>query len=201
MKLGIFGGTFNPIHNGHLSIAFKVIKFLTLDKIFFMPNKIPPHKNKEDILDEKFRFDMLSIAIKEYECFDIECYELKNDTFSYTYKSLEYLNQLYKEHDLFFIIGSDSFVNFDKWKNIESIFKNSNIVVYLRDKTHSNLIKELKKNYEKIYNCKIYLFFGKILDISSTEIREKIFFGEDVSKLLPKKVYEYINEKNLYVGN
>ena len=88
-----------------------------------MPNKIPPHKNIKNVLDEKIRLDMINIAIKNYEFLDIEDYELKKDNISYTYESLEYLDRIYKGIELFFIIGSDSFLNFDKWQKIERIFR------------------------------------------------------------------------------
>ena len=123
MKFGIFGGTFNPIHNGHINIALKIYDKFSLDKILFMPNKIPPHKNIKNVLDEKIRLDMINIAIKNYEFLDIEDYELKKDNISYTYESLEYLDRIYKGIELFFIIGSDSFLNFDKWQKIERIFR------------------------------------------------------------------------------
>ena len=198
MKFGIFGGTFNPIHNGHINIALKIYDKFSLDKILFMPNKIPPHKNIKNVLDEKIRLDMINIAIKNYEFLDIEDYELKKDNISYTYESLEYLDRIYKGIELFFIIGSDSFLNFDKWQKIERIFRSSNIVVYLREEAHKDTIIKIKERYEELYKGKIYLFFDKIIDISSTEIREKIFNGDDISNLVPKCVYEYIISKGLY---
>lgn len=198
MKFGIFGGTFNPIHNGHINIALKIYDKFSLDKILFMPNKIPPHKNIKNVLDEKIRLDMINIAIKNYEFLDIEDYELKKDNISYTYESLEYLDRIYKGIELFFIIGSDSFLNFDKWQKIERIFRSSNIVVYLRDEAHKDRIIKIKERYEELYKGKIYLFFDKIIDISSTEIREKISNGDDISNLVPKCVYEYIISKGLY---
>ena len=198
MKFGIFGGTFNPIHNGHINIALKIYDKFSLDKILFMPNKIPPHKNIKNVLDEKIRLDMINIAIKNYEFLDVEDYELKKDNISYTYESLEYLDRIYKGIELFFIIGSDSFLNFDKWQKIERIFRSSNIVVYLRKEAHKDRIIKIKERYEELYKGKIYLFFDKIIDISSTEIREKIFNGDDISNLVPKCVYEYIISKGLY---
>lgn len=198
MKFGIFGGTFNPIHNGHINIALKIYDKFSLDKILFMPNKIPPHKNIKNVLDEKIRLDIINIAIKNYGFFGIEDYELKKDNISYTYESLEYLDSTYKGIELFFIIGSDSFINFDKWQKIERIFRSSNIIVYLRDEAHRYSITKIKGRYEELYKGRIYLFFDKIIDISSTEIREKIFNGNDVSNLVPKCVYEYIISKRLY---
>ena len=200
MKYGILGGTFNPIHNGHINIGLKIYETLKLHKVFFMPNKIPPHKNSENILDEKIRLHMIKEAIKPYEFFSIEKCELERNEISYTFESLTYLKTLYKNHKLFFIIGSDSFLNFDKWKNIEIIFKYSNLVVYLRKDCDKTKILHIKKNYEKVYNCNIYLIFDDIINISSTEIRNKVINEESIENLVPKSVYEYITLKNLYKG-
>lgn len=198
LKIGILGGTFNPIHNGHLNIAFKIYKFLSLDKVLFMPNKIPPHKNLKNVLNENIRLDMINIAIKNYNFFEVEKYELKKFGVSYTYESLKYLSGLYKNSELFFIIGSDSFISFDKWKEIGEIFKISNIVVYLREDHHRDLIIKIREKYRKLYNGNIFFCFDKIVDISSTDIREKLFNGVDVSNLVPESLYEYIILNGFY---
>ena len=199
MKLGIFGGTFNPIHNGHIGIALKIYELLSLDRVLFMPNKIPPHKDMKNILDEEVRIDMINIAIDRYDFFGIENYEIKKDGISYTYESLEYLDRIYKGDELFFIIGSDSFINFDKWQKINRIFRSANLVVYLRDHSHKDLIIDIKKRYEKIYKGSIFLCFDDIICISSTVVREKILRGENFKNLVPESLYQYIVSKNLYV--
>lgn len=199
MKFGILGGTFNPIHNGHITVALKVCEVLKLDKVFLMPNKIPPHKNVDEILSEESRLHMVKLCTQEFDVLEVEEYELGRDKISYTYESLEYLNNIYKGNELFFIIGSDSFINFYKWKKIDKIFKNANIVVYLREKSDEEYLTEVKKHYEKIYNAKIFLFtFKNTIGISSTKIRDKVLKGEDISNLVPKCVNEYIIFKNLY---
>lgn len=198
MKIGIFGGTFNPIHKGHIDIMKKIYNKMFLDKVLIMPNKIPPHKDINFIVNEKHRELMVRKAIMEYDFLEFEDYELKKNDVSYTYESLLYLNEVYKEDQLFFIIGSDSFVNFYKWKNINMIFENASIVVYLRKEEHKEYVSEIKEKYEKLYKGKIHLIFDNIIDISSTEIRNKILKGEDVKNLVPKYVYEYIISKKLY---
>lgn len=198
MKLGIFGGTFNPIHNGHIDIGLKIYNKLSLNKVLFMPNKIPPHKKFEEILSDKIRLSMLKEALKEYDFFDVEEYELNKNEISYTYESLEHLSKIYKDDELFFIIGSDSFLNFDSWKKIERIFKSANVVVYLRNDYHKERVFEIKENYKKLYNGKIHLVIDDIINISSTKIRDAILNGDNINNLVPKGVYEYIVSKNLY---
>lgn len=199
MRIGILGGTFNPIHNGHINIALNIREFLRLDRVFFMLNKIPPHKNNEEILSEENRLHMLNLALKDYVYFDVEKFELEKNGISYTYESLEYLREIYRGSKLFFIIGSDSFMDFHKWKEIEKIFNSSNIVVYLRKESHRENIIKLKEKYEKLYNGKIYLYFGDIIMISSTEIRKRVLGGEKINHLVPNNVEEYILLNNLYL--
>ncbi len=199
MRIGILGGTFNPIHNGHINIALNIREFLRLDRVFFMPNKIPPHKNNEEILSEENRLHMLNLALKDYVYFDVEKFELGKNGISYTYESLEYLREIYRGSKLFFIIGSDSFMDFHKWKEIKKIFNSSNIVVYLRKESHRENIIKLKEKYEKLYKGKIYLYFGDIIMVSSTEIRKRVLSGEKINHLVPKNVEEYILLNNLYL--
>lgn len=198
MRIGIIGGTFNPIHNGHIDIALRILELFFLDKILFMPNNIPPHKNIEELLDKFIRLEMINISIDGYANLEVEEFELNQNKISYTYESLEYLKKIYDKDELFFIMGSDEFLNFDKWKNIDRIFKNVSIIVYLRNDFDRDEIVKLKSKYEMLYDGKIFLFFGKIIKISSTDIRAKLIDGNDVSNLIPKPLYDYIILKNLY---
>lgn len=200
MRVGILGGTFNPIHNGHVDIAYKIYKYFSLDRVLFMVNKIPPHKDSHYILGSDIRINLVNIAIKGYDYFNSEDYEINKEGISYTYESLEYLKSIYFESDLFFIVGSDSFVNFNKWKNIGHIFKNAVIIVYLRENSHKDIVIKLKEYYIDIYNGRIEIFDGGIIDISSTRIRYMINNGEDISGLVNKDVYNYIIKNHLYRG-
>ncbi len=101
MKIGVLGGTFNPIHNGHINIANKIYNEFKLEKVLFLLNKIPPHKNYIELLSDHVRLEMLRKAIKDYVYFDIEYYELKKDSISYTYESLEYLKNHFGYNELF----------------------------------------------------------------------------------------------------
>lgn len=198
MKIGILGGTFNPIHNGHIEIALKIQQKLGLYKVLFMPNKNPPHKDISFLEQDYNRVNMIKLAINNYNCFSIEEYELGKDSISYTCDSLEYLQCYYRDDELYFIVGSDSFLDFNKWKNIYKIFKTSSIVVYLREDFHKELVFFQKKNYEKLFNSKIHIFIDDIIKISSTDIRKKILNMEDIGEFLDSKVINYIKENNLY---
>lgn len=199
MKIGVLGGTFNPIHNGHINIANKIYNEFKLEKVLFLLNKIPPHKNYKGILSDDIRLEMLRKAIKDYRYFDIEYYELKKDSISYTYESLEYLKNYFRDSELFFIIGSDNFINFESWKGIDKIFKSAVIVVYLRLDVHLDHVLNLKRYYENIYNADIRIFSGGIINLSSTDIREKIIKNENIFGLVPDDVYDYIISEKLYL--
>lgn len=199
LKIGVLGGTFNPVHNGHINIANKIYNKFKLDKVLFLLNKIPPHKDCKDILSDDVRLEMLKRAIKCYDYFDIEYYELKNNYVSYTYESLGYLKNYFANSELFFIIGSDNLIDFGNWKRIDRIFKSAVIVVYLRDNNHLELILDIRNYYKFTYDAHIEIFFEDIIDVSSTKVREKIINGEDISKLVPNGVYDYIISKKLYL--
>ncbi|EGX29122.1 nicotinate-nucleotide adenylyltransferase [Candidatus Arthromitus sp. SFB-mouse-NYU] len=199
LKIGVLGGTFNPIHNGHINIANKIYNEFKLEKVLFLLNKIPPHKNYIELLSDHVRLEMLRKAIKDYVYFDIEYYELKKDSISYTYESLEYLKNHFGYNELFFIIGSDNLINFESWKGIDRIFKSAVIVVYLRLDSHLNDVLNLKKYYEDVYNAHIKIFLGEIINLSSTEIREKIIKNENIFGLVPNDVYDYIISERLYL--
>lgn len=142
---------------------------------------------------------MIELCVNEFEFLDVEKYEWTKHEVSYTYESLEYLNRIHKGNELFFIIGSDSFLNFDEWKNIDRIFKSSNVVVYLRDEEHEESVFKMRKHYENIYGAKIFSFMLKnTFGISSTKIREMVSQGKEISSLVPKCVNDYIIFKNLY---
>lgn len=199
LKIGILGGTFNPIHNGHVYIACKIYRDLNLDKVLFMVNNVPPHKDSSYILSSDIRLNMVNIAIKDYEDFYVEDYEVRKEGTSYTYESLEHLKSCYPKGQLFFIIGSDSFIDFYKWRNIESIFKNAIVVVYLREDSHRNKIKKLKEQYKYLYNASIEIIECDIIHISSTDIRDMVKEGCDISSLVDKDVYNYIIKNHLYM--
>lgn len=199
-KIGIIGGTFNPIHNGHIKLSLNIINHFSLSKVMFLPNNIPPHKDVSTIVNKEDRFVMIERGIDGYSNLEIERFEIERDKISYTYESLEYLKKVYKESELFFITGSDGFLNFDKWRYIDRIFKASNLIVYLRDTSHKDRVIKLKEKYQKLYGGKIFLYLGDVIEISSTKIRGDIISGNDVSELIPKSVYEYILSKNLYRG-
>lgn len=196
MKTGILGGTFNPIHNGHLYMAFEAKETLELDQIIFVPNYIPPHKeasnrNPEDVLK------MLELALKDYDDFIISTYELEKKGLSYTYETLEYFTKIYPHDELYFIIGEDSYVNFSLWKNPEKIISLAKLVVFQRQGFELKESHATRAVLEK-QNRKPIVLDSMILEISSSDIRNRVVRNKQISYLVPAEVRDYINEHALY---
>jgi nicotinate-nucleotide adenylyltransferase len=195
-KIGIIGGTFNPIHLAHLYIAYEAKCQLNLDKVIFMPAGSPPHKKNEDILEAPLRYEMVLEAIKKYEDFEISNYEIEKEGFSYTYETLE--NFKSKDNILYFITGADCLINIEKWKNPDRIFKASNLVVFNRPGYDKESLKLQKNEIEKKYNTSINFLDIMDLEISSTMIRDRIKEGKRIDFFIPKEVLDFIRKNNIY---
>lgn len=187
MRIGILGGTFNPIHNGHLRLASQARRRLGLNKVIFVPANIPPHKLTRDILPAKERYKMVKLAIAGYPCFEASDYEIKSGGTSYSVKTLRAFKKKFgKKAKLFFLTGSDSLQQLASWKDIGRIVKLADFVIASRS---GHKIRKFPG---------IRLISIPTLDISSTDIRRRIKKGSSIKKLLPPAVYNYINKKGLY---
>jgi nicotinate-nucleotide adenylyltransferase len=181
MKIGLYGGAFDPIHIGHMAVAEAAKKF-GLDKVIFIPTGNMPHK-KGCVATNDERLEMIRLAI-ENTSFYVSNYEMRRECISYSADTIEHFKSIYKNDDIYFIIGDDSYAYIDEWKDPERIFASSTVLVYPRDGV------EILPPAVKL-DC-------DIVDVSSSEIRKKIKSGENVSNLLKKEVYYYIIEHGLY---
>lgn len=198
LKKAIFGGTFDPIHIGHLHIAYETLYNLHLDKILFMPAGNPPHKNNKKITDAKIRYDLVKKAIESEAYFEISDYEINKSENSYTYETVEVFSELQPDIDWYFLIGVDSLMDLDKWKNVERILSSCKLVVYNRAGFTVEEVSNQLRYIEQKFDKKIIFINMPIIDISSTNIRNNIKVGRNVGYLLPKGVDEIIQELNLY---
>lgn len=194
MKLCIFSGTFNPIHNGHIYMAEYVLKNFDIKKVLFIPAYIPPQKENHPELAHH-RLKMAELAIQNHENFEVSDIEFQMGGTSYTYLTIQELYKRYKiEGKINFIIGTDAFENLDSWYESEKLRKIVDFIVFVRK---NDFDEEKYKNMRlKGYNFK----FAKMEfnDISSTEIRKRINSGESVKGLLPEQTEGYIRENGLY---
>lgn len=198
MKKAIFGGTFDPIHIGHIHIAYEALYNLDLDEVIFMPNGRPPHKRNRLVTEEKFRYEMVSRAIEEEKKFSISDFEIKSDSLSYTYNTLMHFNDIEPYTQWYFLVGVDSLMTLRQWKNIDIILDNCTLAVFSRTGYNIDDVLKMKRDLEQEYNKEIILLEMSLLDVSSTEIKKKISEDKMVNYLLPKGVNEVINKYNLY---
>lgn len=191
MKVGLYFGTFNPIHIGHLTIANYLVEHSDLDQVWFIVTPQSPFKKKSSLLDDHQRLEMVYLATKDYDKLrpsDIE-FGLKQP--NYTIDTLTYLFEKFPKHEFSLIMGEDNLKSFHKWKNYEQILENHEILVYPRlsdDKTENKF-----EDHPKIFNIS-----APIMELSSTFIRKNIKAGKNVRPMLPDKVWHYIDEMNFY---
>ena len=174
MKIGVFGGSFNPPHKMHYNIAMELINQSYLDKIVYVPTG-SKYKYKTNLLPDKFRFEMLKLMIKDDRRLEVSDYELKSEVV-YTCETLEYFKQKYSNDEIYFICGADNLSYIDEWKNGFDLLKNYKILVILR--TGQNIDLLLERFHE--YKDNIIVANIPIYDLSSTFIRNKIKNNEDV---------------------
>ncbi len=191
MKVGLYFGTFNPIHIGHLTIANHLAEHSDLDQIWFVVTPQSPFKKKSSLLDNYQRLEMVFQATKDYDKLrpsDIE-FGLKQP--NYTIDTLTYLEEKFPDYEFALIMGEDNLKSFHKWKNYELILENYSVYVYPR-------ISEGKTDTQFKDHPKIHHVDAPIMELSSTFIRNSIKEGKNVRPMLPHSVWEYIDEMNFY---
>lgn len=198
-KVGIMGGTFNPIHLAHTEMAKVCLRQQDLDKILFMPSKNPPHKKDKSILPENERAVMVKLAVSEYDKFVFSDFELQRKGTTYTADTLRLLQEENPDDNYYFIMGADSLLYLDKWYRPQEILKRAVILAIGRDGSAPDELKEKRKELIKQYDkADIRFVHMRQMDISSSMIREGIAHGENMEKYLDKEVWNYINANGLY---
>ncbi|WP_294465916.1 nicotinate (nicotinamide) nucleotide adenylyltransferase [uncultured Anaerofustis sp.] len=195
MKVGFIGGSFNPIHNGHINLALAGKNEFDLDKVIFIPNSINPIKENKSKVSTEDRVKMVELATQDYDDFEIDTYEVDKKGISYTIDTVEYLKNKY--NDLYFIGGADLIFELHKWKDYEKLLKEVDFIIAGRNPYKlpelEDKVNELNKKYD--ININILKNF-KMIDLSSSEIRNNILSNKSLK--IPKKVAEYIIKNNLY---
>ncbi len=192
MKIGIFGGSFNPPHKMHKTIAIELIKKHYVDKVIFVPTG-SKYKYKNNLLSDKARLEMLELMCRDNNNLEVSDYELKEHVV-YTYETLDYFKNKYKDDEIYFICGSDNLSYIDKWKRGEDILSNNKLLVIKRNTFDINTLLEKYKDYKD----NIIVTDIKENEISSTKIREMIYNNKRTEDYLDDSVYSYIRENNLY---
>lgn len=201
MKIGIMGGTFDPIHIGHLLLAQFAYEDFGLDEIWFLPNGNPPHKQTEEGRKAlRHRVEMVRLAIQDMPHFKLCLHEAKETEHSYTYRTMSEFNRLYPDCDFYFILGADSLFEIETWKFFREIFPTCTILAAMRDDKNVESMLQQISYLEQRYAAKIELLRAPLLEISSTAIRSRAFRNLSVYYLVPDAVAEYIRREGLYLG-
>lgn len=210
-KVGLFGGSFNPVHRGHRESVEQVWKTFELEKVIIMPSFVSPNRKEEDLVNEKNRLEMVKLAFFDLAFVEVSNHEIERRGVSYTIDTIEYLNRLHPDYDIHLIIGLDQFLNFHMWKDYEVILQRVNLVVTSRPgydlEVELNNINEnikrrtshfTKTEWDLTCGKKIYIIQLVDINVSSSEIRKKLRSGEKVGPLLNLEVENYIEKENLY---
>ncbi len=196
MEFAIMGGTFNPVHLGHLICAERAYLEFNLDKVIFMPAGQPPHKDKQRIDSAEHRYNMLKLVVDENNHFEISDWEIRRNEKSYTANTIDYFKELYNVDKVKLIIGTDSLAEIFSWYQHAYILKNSILIVAKRNSySFSEIMKDQRlRKYEK----NIKLLDNSMIEISSTEIRKYFKEGKSIKYLTIDSVINYIKTNNLY---
>jgi len=199
-KIGISGGTFNPIHLGHLIIAEMVRDRFGLNEVLFVPSGMPPHKNLSNVVSSEHRFEMVNKAVANNPYFKESRVEIDRKGYTYTVDTLKNLKEIYGNGtSLYYIIGADVLNDLPSWRNHEEVFKMCEFIAVLRP---GNDMQGFKKQMEFLrdkYCAKIHFIDTPLIEISSTQIRDSIKAGRSIKYLVPDCVEEYIMLNRLYI--
>lgn len=197
--IGIMGGTFNPIHNGHILLAKNAYEqFSDIEQIIFMPNAMPKYKDSDDIVDSTHRLAMVYRGIKKYDWAYLSDAEIKRGGITYTYDTLMEINSINPSIRIYFIIGADSLANIRKWFRYQDVLAMCTLLVAKREGETSDIVSMGEKLMNEYDFCQIEYIDMEEYDASSTEIRATIKSGNMPYDLLPEEVSEYIVENELY---
>ncbi len=191
MRIGLFGGSFNPIHNAHIALAKTICKEAKLDEVWFMVSPQNPLKQAEDLLGENERYEMVKLALEsEEKVLKASNYEFHLERPSYTWKTLRALKKDFPQHEFSLIIGGDNWVRFPRWAHSEEILANHNIYIYPREDSDIN---------EALLPENVHLVHTPKINITSTMLREMVKNGNDISEYVPEVVAKTIAEKKYYI--
>jgi len=197
MNIALFGGSFNPIHSGHIKLIEAIKDSFDIQKFLLMPTAVSPHKSNDEMVTSEHRLNMCKLACQHLDYVEVSDLEIKRQGTSYTYLTISDLKKLYPYDKIFLVIGADMFMSFESWKNFEYILENVSIIAVPRDDVSNSDMVDYSHTLEK-YGAECFILKDSVMDISSSEIRYKIKEKIDVSGLLNSEVLGYILNNQLY---
>lgn len=196
MHIGLFGGTFDPIHTAHLKLSTLILERYNLDKVIFIPSGNSYFKT--NVTDKWDRFRMVKLATEDYFKFDVSDIEIKRDGNTYTFETIMELKKEYESDVLYWIMGSDTFLQLPKWRNHKYLLENIRFIVYMRPGDSLNKTKKISDDFKSMYGTHIQIMEDEQFYISSSEIREHFYDPNFNQTLISENVYNYILKHNLY---
>lgn len=198
-KIGILGGTFDPFHKGHFMLAKTAYEQFDLDEVWIMPNGNPPHKRNIEQTDFEIRCEMIRLAISEAPYMVLCDYEGSEDSYHFTYQTLGEFHEMYPNDKFYFIIGADSLRDFPTWREPDKIAKLCTLLVACRDESGISDLKVKIAEMEERFEAKCLIMNSPKVDAASSEIRQMVSEGKDVSVYVGTEVCDYIKNEKLYV--
>ncbi len=197
-KIGILGGTFDPFHLGHMSIGERSIQEAGLDELILLPANVSPFKINREMVEEIHRINMLEAFVKNHPEFSLSRIEIDTDNVSYTYDTMETFRKLYPKDKIYFICGSDSLITVENWYKGKQLLESTRFIVANRPGIKDDVLHDKIRHYEDTYGTEILLLTNPVLEVSSTEIKEKLKLGMSIHNLVPMEIEKYIDEYALY---
>ncbi|MGN0660352.1 MAG: nicotinate (nicotinamide) nucleotide adenylyltransferase [Oscillospiraceae bacterium] len=197
MKIAIFGGSFNPIHNGHLNLIGNLDRIYGFDRIILIPTGEPPHKSGSNYASASHRLEMCRLAVENRQKYEVSDAEIVRGGTSYTIDTVRYIKEKYPESEIYLVIGGDMLMIFEKWKDYILLSRLAKVVCSARTEDEYEILSE-KVGELKKSGCITELCKAPVIDVSSTVIRALVSLGKDISDCVPEKVAEYIQKNGLY---
>lgn len=197
-KIGVLGGTFNPIHYGHLLLAESARDRLGLDKVLFIPTGNNPMKTTDWDIDAKFRYEMTQKGIAGNKYFEVSDIEVTREGYTYTIDTLNELEKIYPGDEIYFIVGADIIFDINSWKRADEVLSKITLVTTFRPGYDQDRLDRRVEELREVHGVRILKLFAPEMDISSSEIRSRVKHGYSIKYLLPESVEDYIYEKQLY---
>lgn len=200
MAIGLMGGTFNPIHLGHLLMGEYIREEWDLEKVIYIPSGNPPHKTEVDVLDSAYRLRLVELAVKDNPYFQMSDIEFSREGFSYTIDTIRQMSIEYPYERLYFIIGTDTLFELETWKNFQEIAKEIEFIMYGRSSHSEEDIQNKISGLRNDYGFRINRSKGPEIEISSTLIRDRVKRGLSVKYMIPDILIEEIRKESLFKG-
>lgn len=199
LRIGIMGGTFNPVHIGHLFMAEAARQAFNLNKVLFIPTGFPPHKETPGVTGQQ-RIQMLQLAIENNPSFEASGMEVMRAGTTYTIDTLTELRNFYPRDNFFFIIGGDTLLELKTWRNFEKVAGMCSFIVYYRPGYDRKELEKEAQRLLEVYQADIHFMEGPYLEVSSSNLRKRLIENKTIRYLVPDEVVKYITEHKLYKG-